>query len=73
MNGAPGKDANFLGPSYGHGGAGWQQSSSTAKSFVKGGSGGECEEEDSLEEVADEVGVVVAATSEQMETMSLKK
>ena len=42
MNGAPGKDANFLGPSYGHGGAGWQQSSSTAKSFVKGGSGGEC-------------------------------
>ena len=42
MNGAPGKDANFLGPSWGHGGAGWQQSSTTAKSFVDGGSGGEC-------------------------------
>ena len=42
MDGAPGKDANFLGPSWGHGGAGWLQSSSTAKSFVEGGSGGEC-------------------------------
>ena len=42
VNGAPGNDANFLGPSWGHGGAGWQQSSSTAKSFVEGGSGGEC-------------------------------
>ena len=41
-DGAPGKDANFLGPSWGHGGAGWQQSSSTAKSFVEGGDGGEC-------------------------------
>ena len=42
VNGAPGKDANFLGPSWGHGGAGWQQSSTTAKSFVDGGNGGEC-------------------------------
>jgi len=42
MNGAPGKDANFLGPSWGYGGAGWKQSSTTAKSFVDGGNGGEC-------------------------------
>ena len=41
-DGAPGKDANFLGPPWGHGGAGWQQSSTTAKSFVEGGDGGEC-------------------------------
>ena len=41
MNGAPGRDASFLGPSWGHGGAGWQQSSTTAKSFVDGGNGGE--------------------------------
>ena len=42
MNGAPGKDAYFKGPSLGHGGAGWRKSSSTAKSFVEGGNGGEC-------------------------------
>ena len=42
INGAPGKDANFKGPSWGHGGAGWQNSSSTAESFVEGGNGGEC-------------------------------
>ncbi|XP_065908501.1 uncharacterized protein [Dysidea avara] len=42
INGAPGKDANFLGPSWGCGGAGFQQSSSTAKSFVEGGASGEC-------------------------------
>ena len=41
MNGAPGRDASFLGPSWGHGGAGWHKSSSTAKSFVDGGNGGE--------------------------------
>ena len=41
-DGAPGKDANFLGPSWGYGGAGWKLSSSTAKSFVEGGDGGEC-------------------------------
>ena len=41
MNGAPGRDADFKGPSFGHGGAGWQRSSSTAKSFVDGGNGGE--------------------------------
>ena len=42
MNGAPGKDAAyFKGPSWGYGGAGWQQSSITAKSFVDGGNGGE--------------------------------
>ena len=42
MNGAPGKDANFLGPSWGYGGAGFQLSSSTARSFVEGGHAGEC-------------------------------
>ena len=42
MDGAPGQDANFVGPPWGHGGAGWQQSSSTAKSFVEGGNGGKC-------------------------------
>ena len=42
MDGAPGKDANFLGTSWGHGGAGWLHSSSTAKSFVEGGRGGKC-------------------------------
>ena len=41
MNGAPGRDAYFRGPCWGHGGAGWQLSSSTAKSFVDGGNGGE--------------------------------
>ncbi|XP_065906780.1 E3 ubiquitin-protein ligase Midline-1-like [Dysidea avara] len=42
LNGAPGKDAIFEGPSWGYGGAGYQHSSSTAKSFVEGGAGGEC-------------------------------
>ena len=42
LNGGYGKDANFLGLCWGHGGAGWQQSSTTAKSFVEGGNGGEC-------------------------------
>jgi len=42
INGGPGKDANFLGPSWGFGGAGFQHSSSTAKSFVEGGDSGEC-------------------------------
>ena len=42
INGAPGADAIFRGPPWGHGGAGWQQSSTTAKSFVDGGDGGEC-------------------------------
>ena len=40
INGAPGQDANFVGPPWGYGGAGWQQSSSTAKSFVEGGNSG---------------------------------
>ena len=42
IDGAPGKDAMFTGPAWGHGGAGWQQSSTTATSFVDGGDGGEC-------------------------------
>ena len=42
LNGAAGKDAIFQGPSWGYGGAGYQHSSSTAKSFVEGGAGGEC-------------------------------
>ena len=42
INGAPGNDAIFAGPPWGYGGAGWQQSSTTAKSFVDGGDGGEC-------------------------------
>ena len=41
-DGAPDKDAYFLGPSWGHGGAGWQQSSCTAGSFVEDGNGGYC-------------------------------
>ena len=42
INGAPGNDAMFTGPAWGYGGAGWQQSSTTARSFVDGGDGGEC-------------------------------
>ena len=42
LNGAPGKDAIFEGPSWGYGGAGYEQSSFTAKSFVEGGHAGEC-------------------------------
>ena len=41
-DGAPGRDATFTGPSWGHGGAGWSENSSTAQSFVNGGNGGEC-------------------------------
>ena len=41
-DGAPGDDAIFRGPPWGRGGAGWEQSSTTAKSFVDGGDGGEC-------------------------------
>ena len=39
--GGPGGDANFTGPSWGHGGAGFNQSSSTSQSFVHGGEPGE--------------------------------
>ena len=39
--GGPGGDANFTGPSWGHGGAGFSQSSPTAQSFVHGGEPGE--------------------------------
>ena len=42
IDGAPGNDALFTGPPWGHGGAGWRSSSTTAKSFVEGGDGGEC-------------------------------
>ena len=42
IDGAPGNDAMFTGPAWGHGGAGWGKSSTTAKSFVEGGDGGEC-------------------------------
>ena len=42
INGAPGNDADFQGPVWGYGGAGWKQCSSTAESFTKGGIGGKC-------------------------------
>ena len=42
IDGAPGQDAKFPGPPWGHGGAGWRQSSTTADSFVEGGNGGKC-------------------------------
>ena len=42
IDGAPGKDAIFAELSCGCGGAGWQKSSTTARSFVDGGFGGEC-------------------------------
>ena len=42
IDGAPGKDAIFAELSWGYGGAGWQKSSTTARSFVDGGFGGEC-------------------------------
>ena len=42
VDGASGKDAMFTGPPWGHGGAGWNQNSTTARSFVDGGNGGEC-------------------------------
>ena len=43
-SGAPGEDANspeFVGPCWGYGGAGYMQSSSTAKSVSQGGAGGQ--------------------------------
>ena len=42
VDGAPGQDATLTGPPWGFGGAGWQRSSTTAKSFVEGGNGGDC-------------------------------
>ena len=42
IDGAPGKDATSVVPSWGYGGAGWQKSSTTALSFVDGGFGGDC-------------------------------
>lgn len=40
VEGDCGKDAFFTGPPWGHGGAGFNQSSLTARSFVQGGAGG---------------------------------
>ena len=42
LDGAPGKDAMYTGPPWDHGGAGWKQSSTTARSFGKDGRGGNC-------------------------------
>ena len=44
LDGGPGEDANsetFNGPCWGYGGAGWMQDSSSARSFVNGGPGGQ--------------------------------
>lgn len=40
-SGGAGKDANYSGPSWGYGGAGFTTASTTAKSFLHGGASGE--------------------------------